>query len=585
MLPIDKMDKALEQTNSYFYSFSCEHPFGRSRITIYMSNCYLDPGIAKTFEAKKTEPNKSYYCFVDKIRAMNCSPKFPVKWVKFMVMILSIASTGIAAGRTDIPRLSPTRGIIMEDPDLLSSAAVSDDFQTFYYPQTLDHFNYQPQSNATFQQRYVMNFKYWGGANNSAPILAYLGAESHLNVSLTSIGFLNDNAVSFNALLVYIEHRYYGISIPFGSREEAFKNASTLGYFNSAQAIADYAEIIMHIKNELRAFYSPVIVVGGSYGGMLASWLRLKYPHVALGALASSAPILYFDKITPSGAYYSVVTKDFREASESCYQTIRNSWSVIDKIASQPNGLSNLSTIFKTCKPLNKSSELKIALKNMYASAAQYDRPPRYPVTVICGGIDGANEKQDILSKIFAGVVAYRGNCSCYINPSTNDSSCPPTNDSEIVGWRWQTCSEMVIPIGIGNGTMFQPAPFNLTSFVQHCKTIFGVTSRPHWVTSYYGGHDIKLILQRSGSNIIFSNGLRDPYSGGGVLENISESILAVKTVNGSHCLDLYAQNASDPEWLVKQRQTEVKIIGGWIAQYYADLKASTMLISKPYSI
>ncbi|TYI64671.1 hypothetical protein E1A91_D09G103900v1 [Gossypium mustelinum] len=475
-----------------------------------------------------------------------------------MVMILSIASTGIAAGWTDIPRLSPTRGIIMEDPDLLSSAAVSDDLQTCYYPQTLDHFNYQPQSYGTFQQRYVMNFKYWGGANNSAPILAYLGAESPLNVSLTAIGFLNDSAVSFNALLVYIEHQYYGKSIPFGSREEAFKNASTLGYFNSAQAIADYAEIIMHIKSKLRAFYSPVIVVGGSYGGMLASWLRLKYPHVALGALASSAPILYFDKITPSGAYYSVVTKDFREASESCYQTIRNSWSVIDKIASQPNGLSTLSMIFNTCKPLTKSSELKIALKNMYALAAQYNSPPRYPVTVICRGI----ERKIFLVRFLQALLLMGIFLAILINKPMNPKQLKDGDGSE-----------MVIPKGIGNGTMFQPAPFNLTSFIQHCKTIFGVLPRPHWVTSYYGGHDIKLILQRFGSNIIFSNGLRDPYSGGGVLENISESILAVKTVNGSHCLDILAQTASDPEWLVKQRQTEVKIIRGWIAQYYADLK------------
>lgn len=45
---------------------------------------------------------------------------------------------------------------------------------------------------------------------------------------------------------------------------------------------------------------------------VLAAWFRLKYPHVALGALASSAPILYFDDITPQNGYYSVVTKDFR---------------------------------------------------------------------------------------------------------------------------------------------------------------------------------------------------------------------------------------------------------------------------------
>ncbi|XWS52942.1 hypothetical protein CRYUN_Cryun11dG0115500 [Craigia yunnanensis] len=436
------------------------------------------------------------------------SPKFSVQWLQFIVMVLSISLSSSVA-RFDIPRLSPTRGTILEQPDLLASAAVSKDLQTFYYPQTLDHFNYRPESYTTFQQRYVMNFKYWGGANASAPILAYLGAEAPLDGDLAVIGFLNDNAIGFNALLLYIEHRYYGKSIPFGSREEAYKNASTLGYFNSAQAIADYAEIIMHIKKKLHAFYSPVIVIGGSYGGMLASWLRLKYPHVALGALASSAPVLYFDKITPTGAYFSVVTKDFRETSETCYQTIRKSWSEIDKIASQPSGLSTLSKKFQTCNPLTSSSELKDRLGSIYVSVAQYNQPPWYPVSVVCGGIDGS-EKEDILSKIFAGVVAYRGNLSCYINPPTKESK-------TTTGWAWQTCSEMVIPIGIGNKTMFQPDPFDLNSFIKECEKSYGVPPRPHWVTSYYGGHDIKLILRRFGSNIIFSNGLRDPYSRGGI--------------------------------------------------------------------
>lgn len=55
--------------------------------------------------------------------------------------------------------------------------------------------------------------------------------------------------------------------MPFGSRQEALKNASTLGYFNSAQAIADYAAVLMHIKKKLHAKHSPVIVIGGSYGG------------------------------------------------------------------------------------------------------------------------------------------------------------------------------------------------------------------------------------------------------------------------------------------------------------------------------
>ncbi|CAI0452728.1 unnamed protein product [Linum tenue] len=79
------------------------------------------------------------------------------------------------------------------------------------------------------------------------------------------------------------KHRYYGESVPFGSWEKASRNATSLGYLNSAQ--------------------------------VLASWFRLKYPHVAIGALASSAPILYFDGVAPGDGYYSVVTKDFKVTS------------------------------------------------------------------------------------------------------------------------------------------------------------------------------------------------------------------------------------------------------------------------------
>ncbi|GLT31109.1 hypothetical protein SLA2020_058700 [Shorea laevis] len=491
------------------------------------------------------------------------------QWLLILCMTVVLAVSQAAATRIDIPRLSPTRGVILEEPEILKTWSCKE-CQTFYYNQTLDHFNYRPESYTKFQQRYVMNFQYWGGPN--APILAYLGAESSLHKQHTAFGFLNDTAPQLKALQVFIEHRYYGESIPFGSIEEVMKNANARGYFSSAQAIADYAQILLHIKKKLHAQHCPVIVIGCSYGGMLASWFRLKYPHIAIGALASSAPILYFDNIplTPPGGYYSVVTNDFKEASETCYQTIRNSWSVIDDVASRPDGLAYLSQKFNTCEPLTKPSDLKYYLKALYYSAAQYNDPPVYPVTVICGGIDGATNsssanEDDILNKIVAGVVAYKGNKTCHFNQSSNGT---------VSGWAWQRCSEMVMPIGIGNDTMFPPSPFNLSRFESDCKREYGVPPRPHWITSYYGGHDIKFILHRFGSNIIFSNGLRDPFSSGGVLENISKSIVAVITKNGSHCLDLHPSLATDPLWLVEQRATEVKIIKQWLANYYEDLEA-----------
>ncbi|KAL1544093.1 lysosomal Pro-Xaa carboxypeptidase [Salvia divinorum] len=481
---------------------------------------------------------------------------------QYYLLFVLVFLQNVSTSPHKIPRLSPY------NKEELSSVSAEDakDLKTYYYRQTVDHFNLAPQSYATFNQKYVVNSKHWAGPNSNSPIFAYFGAEAPLDVDFSAIGFLSQNAPRFKSLSLYIEHRFYGESIPFGTMEDAMKNETTRGYFSSAQAIADYAEIVLHVKNKFSAHNSPVIVVGGSYGGMLASWFRLKYPHIAVGALASSAPILYFDNITPPSAYYSLVAKDFKEVSHKCYETIRKSWSEIDRIASKNGGLSTLSRRFKTCSSLKSREELKNYLDGMYTSAAQYNAPPEYPVTVVCKGIDEAPRGSDVIGRIFAGVASRRGKRSCYnMTASRTQTS---------VGWRWQTCSELVIPIGIANDTMFEADPYDLAEYIKGCKQLYGLSPRPHWITTYYGGHDIKLVLKRFGSNIIFSNGLRDPYSTGGVLEDLSESILAVTTRNGSHCLDILVAKDSDPEWLVMQRKTEVKIIEGWLATYYADLKS-----------
>ncbi|XP_019052915.1 PREDICTED: lysosomal Pro-X carboxypeptidase-like [Nelumbo nucifera] len=472
----------------------------------------------------------------------------------------------------------PRLGVIRDTTEVLrgrvAQSSIPSDFKTYFYTQTLDHFNYRPESYTTFQQRYAINSKYWGGGMSGAPIFVYLGEETSMDTDLSAIGFLTDHAPQFNALIVYIEHRYYGQSVPFGEVE----NASSLGYLSSSQALADYAEIILEIKKNLSANGCPVIVIGCSYGGMLASWFRLKYPHIALGALASSAPILYFDDITPQDGYLSVVSRDFRETSESCYSSILQSWAEIDKVASQPQGLSVLSKRFNTCVPLNNSAELKSYLTfSIYAVAAQYDYPPG-SVALICRGFDETPKGTDVLGKIIAGVSAYKGNLRCLNVPSAIGPA-GNVNLNQNTAWSWQTCTEMVMPIGGGiNATLFPHAQhFDLNAGIEYCKSFYGVSPRPHWITTHFGGHDIKRVLKRFGSNIIFSNGLRDPYSIAGVLGNLSDSLVALTTKNGAHCLDLLPESRepNDPDWLTAQRSSEARIIAQWIAQYKADQAAN----------
>ncbi|KFK27606.1 hypothetical protein AALP_AA8G405500 [Arabis alpina] len=489
----------------------------------------------------------------------------------FTILLLLLFSTSspyfISLAHSKIARLGISPKTLKNEP---TQKVNESDLEMFYFNQNLDHFTYTAKSYTTFQQRYAIDSKHWAGSKANAPILAFLGEETSLDSDLSTIGFLRDNALRFKSLLVYIEHRYYGMTMPFGSANEALKNASTLGYLNAAQALADYAAILLHVKQNYSAKHSPIIVIGGSYGGMLAAWFRLKYPHIALGALASSAPLLYFEDTLPKHGYYYIVTKVFKETSERCYQTIRKSWKEIERVAAKPNGLLTLGKKFKTCAPLNGSFNIKDFLDSIYAEAVQYNRGPSYWVTNVCNGINAnpSNRKIDLLDRIFAGVVALVGNRSCY---DTNMFAQPTNNN---LAWRWQSCTEIVMPVGYDKqDTMFPTAPFNMTSFIAGCESYYGVPPRPHWVTTYFGIQDVKLILRRFGSNIIFSNGLKDPYSVGGVLEDISGSVVAIKTENGSHCQDIVLKSKEDPEWLVMQREKEIDIIESWITSYKRDLR------------
>lgn len=76
-------------------------------------------------------------------------------------------------------------------------------------------------------------------------------------------------------------------------RSNTFRDTSSpsLQYLSVDQALADLARFIETRKRREGFENSTVIVFGGSYAGSVATWLRLKYPHLVQGALASSAPI------------------------------------------------------------------------------------------------------------------------------------------------------------------------------------------------------------------------------------------------------------------------------------------------------
>lgn len=173
--------------------------------------------------------------------------------------------------------------------------------------------------------RYLTNDSYSEGDKHS-PIFFYAGNEGDIEMFAKNTGFMWEIANEFRATLVFAEHRYYGQSLPFGNK--SFTSPEFSGYLTSEQALADYAQLLVERVNPHQR---PVIVFGGSYGGMLAAWFRMKYPHLVTGAIAASAPILQFT--TPCNRFNTIVSNVFTVGQGKCSQNIRLTWDLLKLVA------------------------------------------------------------------------------------------------------------------------------------------------------------------------------------------------------------------------------------------------------------
>jgi len=70
------------------------------------------------------------------------------------------------------------------------------------------------------------------------------------------------------------------------------------------------------------------------------------------------------------------------------------------------------------------------------------------------------------------------------------------------------------------------------------CKSKFDLTPQYDWALDYFGGRWPSADFEHS-SNIIFSNGNIDPWSGGGLMSNVTTNTIALVIEDGAHHLDL----------------------------------------------
>ena len=173
-------------------------------------------------------------------------------------------------------------------------------FDTAHITMPVEHFDLFTAS--TFNLRYLVNYDGCRQRNASVvqpaaetiplvkcPILFYCGGEDDIGAFANATGFLWQLRTRLQAILVYAEHRYYGTSVPATDnapilasadsrigrgRTIASSSSSSFEYLSSQQALADFALLASDLKGRFGG--GPVIAIGGSYGGMLAAWLRQK---------------------------------------------------------------------------------------------------------------------------------------------------------------------------------------------------------------------------------------------------------------------------------------------------------------------
>ena len=177
----------------------------------------------------------------------------------------------------------------------------------------------EQRPSSRWQQRFteISEFYKPGG-----PLLFLVGPETPLLPSTLFCSVLPIWARELGAYVVAPEHRFFGESIP---------TQNSFASLTIENALEDYAAIIRYFRkrdvleqrrrggdhdanvigeNTLKttsdddeqvaagaaeADAARVVVVGGSYGGFLAAMLRLKYPGIVEGAVASAAPIFLWD--------------------------------------------------------------------------------------------------------------------------------------------------------------------------------------------------------------------------------------------------------------------------------------------------
>eukprot|EP01129_Flabellula_baltica_P004404 TRINITY_DN1528_c0_g1_i14.p1 TRINITY_DN1528_c0_g1~~TRINITY_DN1528_c0_g1_i14.p1 ORF type:complete len:381 (+),score=77.43 TRINITY_DN1528_c0_g1_i14:726-1868(+) len=376
-------------------------------------------------------------------------------------------------------------------------------------------------------------------------------------------------AQKHGALLVALEHRFYGESHPFPQM-----TTENLQYLNSQQALADAAYFLSGFK-ESHGMPSdnPVVSFGCSYPGALAAWFRLKYPHATIGSVASSAPV---EAVVDFYEYLDVVDQSLNYfVGKECDELISNATQQVQYLLGSQSGRKTLEKLFNTCEPIVSDNDVSTFMSNLmgdFQGVVQYNNEmgPVQTVDNLCHiMMTGRNDPLTAYSKVAS--IFYSGCMDVSYDKLIDELKDVDAFGNNGVGmrqWTYQSCNEF----GYFQSTDSPNQPFGdlvpIKYWVDQCKDIFGLDfnteERVKETNIYYGAKDYK---RNGATNILFVNGNIDPWHALSVTKTVSESVEAILIDGTAHCRNIKVPDQYSPPGLIEAQQKTAAIINKWLQQ------------------
>ena len=469
-------------------------------------------------------------------------------------------------------------------------------------------------------QRYYASSTHFSGPGS--PIFVIMGGEGAIEPSMGLYYpfIVNHLAKDFGAYVIQPEHRFYGASQPIPINEIQFTPEYaniTKRLMTTEQALWDAVRLVRHTQGVLGCAldrdsisYCPVITVGGSYPGFLSAMMRLQHPDVVDMAYSASAPMkFYSQEVNQTGTeYYNLITQVAEKSSLGCSGAVRST--LVDglgplfqniKTMDDVHELADMLGICPNTVPLYIANangdcdcdcnsmdvirklfydELMMVVGYTFANYNMANYPPDNETTLYkaCQIFQNDElEPSDRLAQFLQGVDADSTSTvtSCFNMTSQLPSGPNGTitaGDWSGVGtgrngqmWDFQTCTLLVEHIGFGEQSMFPVRPWTMEWMNDHCQTRFGVTPAPFDLVKNWKFDDLK---NAGATHILFTNGLNDGWSVGGLQHNISDTLLALNFENGAHHSDLSGVGPSNRDTDdIKKGFVQIKnILEDWLA-------------------